>query len=89
MAHASKEDRAKAVFDLRKHVRSRHKDVRMNTNCAKTIWAFIANIQEGLSSAEDSESPSPRSDSKCGKGKEKAANGCGNRSLKRGEGERG
>ncbi|KAF4602039.1 hypothetical protein EYR40_005240 [Pleurotus pulmonarius] len=68
MAHASKEDRAKAVFDLRKH----------------TIWAFIANIQEGLSSAEDSESPSPRSDSKCGKGKGKAANGCGNRSLKRG-----
>lgn len=80
MAHASKEDRAKAVLDLRKNVRSKHKDVRMNTNCAKTIWAFIVNIQNGLSSAEDSETPSPKPDSKQGKGKGKAVN----RSLKRG-----
>ncbi|KAF9492791.1 hypothetical protein BDN71DRAFT_1591415 [Pleurotus eryngii] len=88
MAHASKDDRARAVLDLRKNVRSKHKDVRMNTNCVKTIWTFIMNIQEGLSSAEDSETPSPRSCSKRrkgkGKGKGKAVNGSGNRSLKRG-----
>lgn len=45
MRDYSYEERAKAILDMRKHVRTKFKDVRNNSAVGKELWNFVRSIE--------------------------------------------